>query len=311
MARRGQLDDSDSLELLLDTICNVFGGIVLMAILVVLQTQQTVARIPTPDAASVERALEARRTRFEIDAAENRVGDLVAQRQRILATQEAVGTDSTPRLIEAYADFNKAITEAEARVDELQKRLSKARGLLAESDAKHADARRQLEGKQDEVEHLKRQLHNLAKRPRRSLRLPHRGGAARGTPRYFVIKGTRVYRFGAGHLPSFTGAAYWVEDCHVIPTTAGDRISAEVTTGNGGFAFDDAKGPAQLGAALSQYAASSHYVLLFVYRDSVSYQTFQRVRKSLTVSGYRYAVAALLQADGPFPVAPTAYHETE
>jgi len=39
--KRRRNTTEDSLELLLDTMCNMFGGIILMALLVVLQTQMT------------------------------------------------------------------------------------------------------------------------------------------------------------------------------------------------------------------------------------------------------------------------------
>ena len=60
--RRRSASPTDSLELLLDTISNVFGAIILMAILVVISAQSTVIRIPKKTSPSV---VEQRQLKFD------------------------------------------------------------------------------------------------------------------------------------------------------------------------------------------------------------------------------------------------------
>jgi hypothetical protein len=79
MLRRNK-SESDSLDLLLDTICNIFGGMILMTILIVLQGSEARQRISQSSENQVENNVQVRRLLLENNNMTSELQQLKKQR---------------------------------------------------------------------------------------------------------------------------------------------------------------------------------------------------------------------------------------
>jgi len=309
MASRRAAPGSDSLELLLDTICNVFGGIILMAILVVLQTQTSAGRIPEPKPADVERALEAQRLRFEYSRLEVRAAALKDHRQEIERTFHATTSPSGQRLSNTVEEFRKAVEEAGRRVTVTEAETATARKDQTEAADLLQTADRLLKGKQAEVDQLEADLQQSSQTLPKQVRLPHRRGRAPGTARYYVVKGAMAYELHAVGF-NWLGGVQRMGQCFITPVRVG--VAAKVTPIDGtGYPVTDRAVPQGFVTSLRPYPHGLHYVVFFVYDDSQSYTAFQVVKDAVVNLRYAYMVQAVIVEDGAFTVTPVSGHETE
>lgn len=311
MAARREGLASDSTELLLDTICNVFGGIILMAILVVLLTQSSAGRIPDPTSEEVDRALEAQRLRFEIGRLRRRLADLEEHRAEIERTFLATTSPTGERLTGAVHEFRKAIIEAKQRVVASQKALTHARRDQVEAERELRATTTRIDEKREEFRRLEARLESAQTSRRKDVRLPHRSGSGRGTPRYYVVKGGNVYRFGQGPLPRWEGGPYRVEDCMVSPL--GGMTGAEVrpVEGAGMRVPKEQRGLSPFLATLDRCHPRTHYIFFFVYPDSESFASFQRLKEIAVGRRFSYALTPVAPGADYITIVPTSYHETE
>jgi hypothetical protein len=104
--------NGDSLELLLDTVCSMFGAILLIAILVALMAQTT--RDEDSGARAGEQILQRKISTTEADLAETR---------RLLAQTATPSTTSATALAAEKRELLAAIAEARAENDQLQAQL--------------------------------------------------------------------------------------------------------------------------------------------------------------------------------------------
>lgn len=311
MARRQSDLGADSLDLLLDTVCNVFGGIVLMAILVVLQTQTSAERIPDPEAKDMERALEARRLRFECEQLEERAADLAQHRDEVARTFRATTSPTGERLADAQEEFRKAIDEAQRRVKAAEAEAAAGR----EGQVRHEDllraAAQSLKEKQREVAGLEEQARESQESRPQQVRLPHRRGLSTGTARYYVVKGRRAYALDPEHRLDWYGNEQRLGHCTVMPLAFSRGAKVTPIDGTGYVVPDGAGGASAFMSSLRGFPANDHYVVFFVYGDSESFAAFQALKDAVVGSRYRYMADPIIPEGGSFTVFPSAGHETE
>lgn len=159
--RRRSLAPKDSLDLLLDTMCNAFGGIVLMAILIALLIQDTDTDNPSTPSnqrdyariAQKERELavleeEVRALKGKVEANKELL-DLVRQRKQLestVAERRASGDLSVIQL-------NKRLGDLLAEKSEELTRLGRASASLASVKAETKEKESALQKIQDQLEH--------------------------------------------------------------------------------------------------------------------------------------------------------------
>lgn len=137
---------SDSLDLLLDTICNTFGGILFIAMLVVILTNQ-ISRDAAPSAPSAESSRALRRLRGELTESESRLTKLrqaVRQKEdleRRFADPESLGLleslrsldDDSDELLKERAQKLTYVAESQADLEETARELEKLAQQLTET----------------------------------------------------------------------------------------------------------------------------------------------------------------------------------
>ena len=315
MARRRSNIGADSLDLLLDTICNVFGGIILMAILVVLQTQTSAGRIPEPATEDVQRTVEAQRLQFECDRLQERAKSLAQHRDAVARTFQATTSPTGERLADAQGEFKKAIQEAQRRVKAAEAEAASGRKEHAETEDLFRTVERSLRDKQAEVRSLEEELRQSEVSLPQQVRLPHRRGWSTGGARYYVVKGSRAYALDPEHRFNWFGGEQRAGHCMMTPVSVGDfSIRAAKVVPIDGTGYPVRREPAGADAfmsSLARYPAGAHYIVFFVYNDSESFAAFQTLKNAVVSARYRYMANPVAPEAGAFTVVPSSGHQTE
>jgi hypothetical protein len=310
MARRSDLG-VDSLDLLLDTICNVFGGIILMAILVVLQTQTSAGRIPEPATEDVQRTVEAQRLRFECERLANRATNLAQHRDAVAGTFQATTSPTGERLADAQGAFRMAIEEAQRRVKTTEAEVAASRRDHTKSEDLLRTAESGLKDKHAEVRSLEKEVEQLPTTASKQVRLPHRRGIVAGEAKYFMILASRAYYVGyrhRGHHHLHVEA----DDVADPPPAIYEQAVRITPRAGGGFAVPENVQPGDaVDRLLSAYRPANDYFVFLVCNDSPSFAAFQRFKAAVVASGFHHVVFPTVAENGMITVEPWLFHESE
>jgi len=307
MARNRRHAETESLELLLDTICNVFGGMILMAILVVVQTQSSADRLPGPKQEDLNRALVARRLRAELERTQRRHDELAAQQKSLKLLCGSIESPRMTRLDAARERFKTAIDKARGRLRQLEDDLPKAKQETTEVTRSLGKIDRRLKTAKAQAEELKGRARSAVKRPHRKVRLPHRQGRAPGLPRYYVVKHERAYPLS--ELTRFNFDPADEPHCHV--TVVAESWLIRPKQGMGYAVPRNLAPPRDFLGSLTAYSSRAHYIVFFVYDDSRSFESFLRLKETVLGKGYRYTAGSQQTTGGLFRLRRVSHHETE
>lgn len=272
--------------MMLDTICNVFGGVVLMCVLVVIQTQAAVQGLTADDQAVREASLTAREMALqtETDAADLEI--LLQQRQMLENSCDRNIASTTNDLLDRRQEFLAGIAAAELLLDDLQARQGDLESQLSEADADFEDAQALLEqAQQDSDEQADTSGQEVP--PAHQLRLPvsHQSRAARQLA--YVVAGGRVY------------PAWEPEHCQHIDVGRGGTEWRPVSGAGLAVSGDDPN--AGFVETLAEGTARTHYVTFFVEATDQSFEAVQVLRKFVGDAGYDFGYA-VYSPDNPLVV---------
>ena len=238
MSRRRQ-QRQDSLDLLLDTMCNTFGGIIMIALLIALLSR---------DASSESAATE------------------TLQRQLQSIEQQTTEAQQLQQRLQVSEPNTTATFELLTQRDEVRRRIEVARqviqsnntALAAMPQIDPAETERlvaQLQAKTNEVQTLQQQIDREMQVRQRALRLPRERATGKKTY-YFIVRFGRIYPVHAmreGRRELNTQTLDWSR-------TAG----GETATPKAGLGFD-VPTFARLFAEIPPQTYSIHFI---VYNDS-------------------------------------------
>lgn len=282
--------DSDSLELLLDTLCNVFGGIVLISCLLAIIPRQ---QMPPPllPAQSAEKEMierriiaaeqEARRLQAAIDrlaeSTDPELAELQARRDSLKKLQEHLDTSIKER---ADLEFDEA--KARALVAKGNKEVLEER--LAELRAQKFKTENILNATSDKIRFLEMRCKNLseeaaklAKGKVQAVRFPRERSAA-ALPFAIIIRHNAVYPLMIGRYMRPNPAI------QKIPQTA-ESFQAKPIKGQG---ITLPKDDSDLDVTLKAMTDGKYYAALYLYPDSHS--VFADLREALAKAGLKYGL---------------------
>ncbi|WP_288591509.1 hypothetical protein [Victivallis vadensis] len=240
---RRRREDASSLELLLDTMCNTFGGVMFIAIslVVVISMVRSASRALEENAPRKLEQLQQELARLEREAAESR--ESVEQRRELagllaagpmreelemLAAQEAQVRRLTDRKLAQEAKSAVLRADAAVRREALAKLRPEIDGLEAKRSAAEA-ARRELEQKQEIIRA------NLDSSPAGTLHFKVLRQSSR-IPWFLVVRNGRVWRVGPGKRNGRD-----VPEPDVEFTVSGTVVSCTLKPGAGVPALADGK----------------------------------------------------------------------
>jgi len=290
----------------------MFGGIILMAVLVVLLTQ---ARADTFSSRLQEEngdAADTRELRHEMLAMENAVVGLKEKALRAQVTYEARVPPAVDTMLVRREVMQNAFKKAARHLEDVRKRISDEATFLATSPGQRSDLERVLAAHQAERD----RLNDLLRVPvalRAQVRLPHHRSAIAGQAEYFIIKGAQTYYVGYRHRGH---AHLHVEDLSdlALPTVAAiyeQPIKIQPKDGAGLPVPENVEQSAPWLQRMSRYSSSEHYLVFFVWNDSGSFAAFQRLKNSALAKKFQYVVRIQVPDSGSITVEPTRLHEAE
>jgi|GEM_PF-3001374 len=269
--------NKSSLELFLDTICNVFGGIVLIAILLAIQVRHTEGTIKIPEALSPEKIAEAQQELDQISA------DIETLRVLFETTS---------------ATLPRPVTQAELERAELYYKLSAAKGAAAVKKAELLNqhlaqekeridwedstriVKTQLQQANNERQRLAEEVGKLnrqiaANQRNENVYMPRlREAAANKKPKNFVLHGNRLYVWdNRNHFD------------HVLNESDGSRTKIPKKTA-GVIVEDTQRSKQQIFNLLDKNFNQQEYPSIRVYEDSAD--QWYIIREMLVNAGVEY-----------------------
>ena len=289
--RRRRHASGDSLELLLDTICNTFGGIVFIALLIVLLLRETAAR-PSPEPAESVSPDEIERLAGRLEAVTAELTSLRTAKSDLDRRAEAFAPTEVRDLLERRNSAAERVAALRAERDrKIAANASTAASLRRQEEVLNEQMARLPEAR-SEVNRLETVLATVRKAKIREIRNPvlRDARAFRNVP--LMVRYGRMYlwhRYGAdGERLGLN-----TED-FVIVEVRGDTLVTHPDPTKG---IPLAPGKATVSAIrdrLRPFRPSVCYVEVVVRPDS--FEQFATLRDALIAAGYEYR---LMPTDGP------------
>jgi hypothetical protein len=275
---------SDSLDLLLDTICNTFGGVLFIAMLVIILvnlTGEEASRVP-PDAGAREQLTGAQR---ELAIAQTELSRLRQASQEHAELARLLTNPELKSLVTKAGSQQTTLAAASAaRAENLQdaaQSQEQANQLAASLQALEqalAAARQQLQRVEAQLQ-VERQLRT------RTVNLPKQKTTSKRQVA-FLLRGGKLHgymRMGTGGLPERDQA-----DTQVVASGGGTFLEP-VATGGTPVATGDPSGA--IAHKLADWDASQFFVAVIVWPDS--FEQFVTVRQILVERGLEYQLIPL------------------
>lgn len=280
-------DDESSLELLLDTVCNMFGGIVLIAILLALISQSSgSAKRPPPTPVGTVTKGEEQRQSQTISNLEAKIAELEAKIGKVAVSDTA----ATRRLQEEVEKLNADIRDLTIRKQERER-----------MNAVNAEAKSNLERV---LPLLTNELARLDVETR-TVQAPRVQAAGGKRAVFLALKGRRLYAIHdiSGAAPAVRERDYNLTEITLAPQVAGSTI-VHLKAGVGQTIVDNCEREGTLARALQHVSATKEFFSIAVFPDS--YREFNYVKKVIVAKGYRYYWVPLPSDDTPIEINSTA-----
>ena len=287
----------DSLYLLLDTLCNAFGGIILLAVLVVLLTSKE--KTQSSKAADSQEMLQRRLAIAQTD---------LQKSQQLAASLQAKANDERLKqqveLLSTRKDLQDAIQQSRETVAQNSKDLDTASAVdpserlkflnaqLAAAEAHKLEAKNSLAAADENTKHLKQRLADLERQVttkldelQRPLRLPKEHETGKRVI-YIIVRYGHIYLCRNFDLSRNETDIDW--------TTTLTGETAEPRRGKG---IDPTGSTAGLINFFKNMSDDSVYVAFCVYEDS--FPAFIRAKQLAADCGLAYGWEPFQLSDGP------------
>jgi hypothetical protein len=292
--KRARMDPPDSLEMLLDTMCNTFGGIILIALLIALFARDS--QSPTAPSSSHRESSEMFRERIEQAEAdlaravaleqelEARVTtpaqadllQLLEQRDQVRSAADSLVSD----LKAASSPASTAATLAQTvdRIETLASQNARAEALLIEQKLQGARLKGRITEQGRGLQVLSNRLAQVTARQTQRVRLPQERPTTKGHL-YLIVRHARVYPlywFVDGAPSPNTTTLRWIQESEgsrrieTIPE-AGIRPQTDA---------------AALTATLRSIPANQIYLVFQVFPDS--FEAFNLAKAAAVAAGFDY-----------------------
>ncbi|SLM29940.1 hypothetical protein MTBBW1_2030030 [Desulfamplus magnetovallimortis] len=251
----------DSFELLLDTMCNTFGGIVFIALLIVILSQavdathpdNTEEQQPSPAASSFETSLASRVALLPESERKNRLIPIIDNMETL---QQSMGLNAKQiNISNALGEERKRIKAIKSKVDTLEK----------------------------EMDSINREIDSLENQKKRMVRLP-RLHAVNKLPVFVIVKSGKFYPITDISTPFRGSRGYDLS--HVRMTEKLFATIVEPIPSMGQHIEDGSDKRGLLRAALTNLEPKSEFISFAVYPDS--YGEFHQIKSLFIKHGFEY-----------------------
>lgn len=289
---------NDSLDMLLDTMCNTFGGIIMLAVLVTLltsrerhgsaatasDTQEMLQRRLAMAQDNLQQALQLQ-TSLQAKANDSRWKTQVS----LLTTRQQIQDEI--KTIRDLAAQNAKELEASASSDPAE-RMKALNSQLAAAQARKTEAQNSLAASKENVKRLstrlagmEKQASDLVNESQRQLRLPKEHETSKRVI-YVIARYGRIYTCRNSDLSRNETDIEWTS-----------TLTSEVAEPKRGKGIDPSGNVAGLKTYFRNLSENSVYVAFCVFEDS--FPAFIRAKQVATESGLTYGWDPFQISDGP------------
>lgn len=269
MTRQSNAHDS-SLELLLDTICNTFGGIVFISMLVVTLLNLSSERLDQ-DVPSAASQLELVRLETQRQAVHDELTRLRRDAENQTSAIDALVSEDVLRAAREFRRTEENVRRALVRKSRLVGEGSQAQIAINEIQQRSEDRAREIEAKLNELDSLKRQYDQLvqARAKKAAISTVRRSHLI---PIVFFLKNRRLY--GPFQVP---GGAENTTD--FVKRQEGAATVLDASPSGGASLAPDGPIGAEASRRLQEVPSGSCSIKLFVWEDS--YEVCEVVRQEI------------------------------
>ncbi|MEX2121843.1 MAG: hypothetical protein WD847_19840 [Pirellulales bacterium] len=288
MTRRRKAPPS-SLELLLDTICNTFGGVLFMAILVAVLLHLSGKALPSTQAENLS-AVELAVLQKDVTQAQAQLESLqaaAAQQSRLhlqFARPENVGLIADVKVLEASRDRLAAERSTLlGSIASIETRLEETAGQLDELDAS-------LAGAQEQAIHAQEALDSEIASRSQAARLPR----LRPTARLEVGLVVRFGRLYVWHTYDAAGTRTGLNTDEFVVVAENPNYSETMPKPYAGVPIDGGEpSKAAMRNRLSLFHSGRHYIAVVIWEDS--FDSFVHLKNELIGLGFEYRLMPIAE----------------
>jgi hypothetical protein len=288
---------SDSLYLLLDTLCNAFGGIILLAVLVVLLTSKEKSQSTTSSDSQemLQRRLDLAQANLQQSlqlsvSLQAKADDGKWKKQVALLSTRKGLQNELQQIHESIAQSNKEL-EVSSAADPAE-RLKFLNSQFAAAQARKLETQNSLAAAEENSKRLKQRLNDLDKQAvtlinesQRPLRLPREYQTGKRVI-YVIARYGRIYLCRNSDLSRNETDINW--------TSSLDSETAEPIRGKG---IDPILNPGVVRSFLNNQSRETIYMVFCVFEDS--FPDFLRAKQITVDAGFAYGWEPFRNQDSP------------
>lgn len=283
--------ESDSLELLLDTLCNVFGGIVLIACLLAILPRQDMPPPLLPEEEATAAMLERRMTsaqeeisRIEaeierlLNSTDPKLAELQARRDSLKRTSDRLQSEIRKTQNQESGEAEALAIISQANPDLLAERLKELKLEKSKIEGIESAATEKIKFLEERIKNLQDEAGKLAGGRTQAVRFPRERRAA-SSPFPIIIRYGAIYPLNIGKDFGDNTAVT------MIPFPSEEGFQADPVKGSG---IIHPEGHKQLEATLRAAAKKGYYATLYLYPDS--HKVFGELREVLAKESLTYGL---------------------
>ena len=288
---------NDSLYMLLDTMCNAFGGIILLAVLVVLLTNKEKSQ--SQSSSDSPEMLQRRLTLAQTNLDESLQLEATLQAEASDGRwKQQIGLLSTRKqLQEAIQDTRDVITQdgkelETANAADPAERLKFLNSQLATAQAKKLEVQNDLDATTENIKRLRQRLADMENQVtaklddlQRPLRLPMEHETDKRVV-YVIVRYGHIYLCRNSDLSRNETDINW--------TSSLDSETADPIPGRG---IDPTLNPSEFKGFLNDQSSAAIYLVFCVFEDS--FPAFICTKQITVDAGFAYGWEPFRRADGP------------
>ena len=282
--RKQHNQDISSFDLLLDTMCNTFGGIIFIAILMAVLSRAASNAKPVFQKEDIEQAqLREIEQRVEMEKLSTQISNLnvIAHRytseEKMIEQNEVDSNLSQKELVKTNSLLQTQLAHMEGRLNTLEKDELKRRDELHELE-------KQVEQLQDRQTELEAARNHIEQQARRTLRMPRLHQVTDKRTVFFAIRNKKFY---AIHDVSEAFPAIRGYDTSEVLVESGPSVDiVELKPDSGQLIVPGTEKGGKLRQALDHLNQQKEYVNIAVYSDS--YAEFNYIKNLFVQRGFEY-----------------------
>lgn len=285
MSRRVRRVESDSsLELLLDTICNTFGGILFIALLVSILMSQRSAEVLTKP---VDQSAQAAMNRFtaELETVQQELDEARKSSELLEQLSTRISDPEIKRLLSRKEDLEKSLERIERMVSEELVDVSQEQKKVNETTNEIAAAQNMLEGAKRELDELKKRLGKAIEDNSRVAGFPIAQSTSKSQVTVCIGRGKICFL-----EQNMNGTL--VDDPSQIVDMTDKKILPNF---DNGVIVNKKDGLGSLHSKINEYKAQNHFFRIFIWKDS--FETYQTFSDIIAKKRFSYEVNPMIEGD--------------